>query len=178
MHYHTCRLGKEVMLILIDGPAAVPEVPLHEPLWYALFFFLRQSGTLTGSLEEFVSQMTSADAAEEQLQMLNRFQPDHSRMSQLDRDTAICCVLAKADAIKGMMSRPAGRSMIRSPVTLMQSSDSIGQVFDRVTRGCCCTAMQHIKLDEPHAECMLSEARVQSVAAYVRSTLQAFLRLK
>lgn len=166
------------MPILVDGPAAVlPAMQLHEPMWYALFFFLRELGTLPWSLEEFVGWMTSATTPQVQLEMLKRFQPDQDRMSQEEWDVAIYSVLAKAAQMKGLSSGQTEPGMMKSSVTLMQSADAVGQLFDRVTRTCCCTAMQHIKLAHPHADCMLSEEGLLEVARYVSSTVQLSVRL-
>lgn len=171
------RLNEEAVLVLVDGPAGLPVAGLHEPMWYALFFFLQEIGTLEGPMEEFVSLMTAAETPQVQLEMLKRFQPHQDRMSQEAWDIAIYDVLATAAQIKGLISEQTEPGMMRSPVTLMQSADAVGQLFDRVTRASCCTAMQHIKLARPHAECMLSEEGLLDVARHVTSTVQASLRL-
>lgn len=165
------------MPILVDGPAVLPAMQLHEPMWYALFFFLQELGTLPWSLEEFVSWMTSGQTPQVQLEMLKRFQPDQDRMSQEDWEVAIYNVLAKAAQMKGLISGQTEPGIMRSSVTLMQSADTVGQLFDRATRTCCSTAMQHIKLAHPHAECMLSEEGLVEIARYVNSTVQSSVRL-
>lgn len=162
------------MPILVDGPAACPAA---EPMWYALFFFLREVGTLASSMEEFVSLMSSAETPQAQLEMLQRFQPDQDRMSLEEWDAAVYGVLARAAQIKELITGQTELGMMRSPVTMMQSADDPGQLFDRLTKACCCTAMQHIKLGHPHAECMLSEEGLQDIACHVTSTVQAALRL-
>lgn len=177
MTWIPCRLNAEAVLILVDGSAALPAAPLHEPMWYALYYFLRDVGTLAGSFEEFISHMTSADTTEVQLEMLNHFQPDQDRMLQEDWDTAVYDVLARAEVIKGLISRQTAQVMIDAPVVLMQSGDAVGRLFDRATRAWCCTAMQHIKLEQAHAECMLSKAGLQAIACHVTRTTQASLRL-
>ena len=174
---HACRLNEEVVPILVDGPAILPAVQLRDPMWYALFFFLRELGTLSGSMEEFVSWMTSAETPQVQLEMLKRFQQDQDSMSQEQWDVAICNVLAKSAQIKALMSGQTEARMTNSSVTLMQSADAVGQLFDRVTKACCGTAMQHIKLAQPHGECMLSEEGLLNIARYVTSTVQSSLRL-
>lgn len=165
------------MPILVDGPAILPAMQLHELMWYALYFFLQELGTLPWSLEEFVSWVTSAQTPQAQLEMLKRFQPDQDRLPQEEWDVAVYSVLARAAQMKGLISGQTGPGMMRSSVTLMQSADAVGQLFDRVTRTCCCTAMQHIKLAHPHAECMLSEEGLVEIARYVNSTVQSSLRL-
>ena len=174
---HSCRLSGEAVLVLVDGSTALPTAPLHEPVWYALYYFLREAGTLAGSIEEFVRQMTSAETPEVQLEMLNQFQPDQDRMLQEEWDAATYHVLAKAEVAKGLISRQTAQMMIEAPVILMQSSDAVGRLFDRATKACCRTAMQHIKLEQAHAECMLNEAGLQAIARHVTSTTQAALRL-
>ena len=168
------------MPILVDGPAVLPaaDLELSEPMWYALFFFLREVGTLASSLEDFVSLMSSAETFQAQLEMLQRFQPDQGRMSQEEWDTVIYSVLARAAKLKELVGAQTECATLRSPVTLMQSADAHGKLFDRATKACCCTAMQHIKLEHPHAECMLSEEGLQDIARHVTSTVQASLRLK
>ena len=172
-----CRLNEEVVLILVDGPAILPAAQLRDPMWYALFFFLKGLGTLPGSMEEFVSWMTAAETPQGQLEMLKRFQPEQDRMSQEEWDVAIYCVLARAAQIKGLISGQSETRMTMSSVTLMQSADAIGQLFDRETKACCGTAMQHIKLMQPHGECMLSEQGLLDIARYITSTVQSSLRL-
>lgn len=165
--------------ILVDGPAVLPaaHLELSEPMWYALFFFLREVGTLASPLEEFVRFVSSADTPQAQLEMLQKFQPDQDRMSQTEWDTAIYHVLARAAQMKELVGGQTECVMMRSPVTLMQSADAHGKLFDRATKACCCTAMQHIKLEHPHAECMLTEEGLQDIARHVDSTVQAALRL-
>ena len=175
---YACRLNEEVVPILVDGTASLPAAQLRDPMWYALFFFLRGLGTLPGSLEEFVSWMTSAETPQVQLEMLKKFQADQSRMSQEEWDVAIYSVLARAAQVKGLISGQTEAKMIRSPVTLMQSADATGQLFDRETKACCCTAMQHIKLTQPHGECMLVEQGLLDIARYVTSTVQSSLQLR
>ena len=170
---HACRLDEEVVPILVDGSAVLPAVHLHDPMWYALFFFLRELGTLPGSMEEFVSWMASAETPHVQLEMLKRFQPDQDSMSQEQWDVAIYNVLAKSAQIKALMSGQTEARMMKSSVTLMQSADAAGQLFDRVTKAWCCTAMQHIKLAQLHGECMLSEEGLLDIARYITSTVQS-----
>ena len=165
------------MPILVDGPAVLPAAQLREPMWYALFFFLRGLGMLSGSMEEFTSWMTSAETPHVQLEMLKRFQPDQDKMSQEEWDVAIYSVLAGAERIKGLINGQTEVRMMRSSVTLMQSADAVGQLFDGVTKACSCTAMQHIKLTQSHGECMLSEKGLLDIACFVTSTVQSSLRL-
>ena len=174
---HACRLNEEVVPILVDGPAVLPAAQLHESMWYGLFFFLRGVGTLSGSMEEFVSWMTSAETPQVQLEMLKRFQPDQDKMSQEEWDVAIYSVLARAERIKELINGQTQARMMRSSVTLMQSADPVGQLFDRVTKACCCTAMQHIKLTQSHGECMLSEEGLLDIARFVTSTVRSSMRL-
>lgn len=49
--------GARVALLLLDGAAGLPAAPLHDFTWYALFQLLREIGTLSGSMGEFVDAM-------------------------------------------------------------------------------------------------------------------------
>lgn len=172
-------MGEEAVLMLVDGPAALPAVPLHEPTWYAVFYFLREVGTLQGSIDELASLVRSATTPEGQLEMLNRFQPDLKRLPQAEWDSAVYHVLDRAATVDWLMRNAAGREqmLIRSPVTLLQSADTIGQSFDRVTKTHCGSAMQHVKLGSSHTECLLTGQGQQEIATHLASTIQASLKL-
>ena len=149
---------EEALLMLVDGPAALPEQALREPTWYALFFFLREVGTMRGSIGELIGGVTSARTPEDQLQMLNVFQPALSEMSQDEWDEAVYRVLDTAAMVTRLMGTQVQESKwIRSPVTIMQSADKVGQSFDRATKALCAGSVQHIKLETPHTECLLTE---------------------
>lgn len=164
-------MGAEAVLILVDGPAKLPALSLHEPTWYALSYFLREVGTLQGSMGELVSLVRSVKTPEAQLEMVNRFQPALDRLSQDDLDRA-------AVVTRLMSSHEAQMQLlIRSPMTLIQSADEMGQSFDNVTKTMCCGSMQHIKLGRPHTDCLLSDNGRAEVAGYLGSTIQALLKL-
>ena len=165
--------------MLVDGPAALPAVPLHEPTWYAVFYFLREVGTLQGSIDELASLVRSATTPESQLEMLNRFQPALERLPQGEWDRAIYHVLDRAATVDRLMRSCEGREQVlcSAPVTLLQSADTIGQSFDRVTKAHCCSAMQHVRLGSTHTEVLLTGQGQQEVAMHLAATIQASLKL-
>ena len=172
-----CRLGEEAVLILVDGPAALPATHLHEPTWYALFYFLREIGTLQCSMNELVDQVTSATSPEAQLAVLNQFQSAVEKLPQASWDMALHDVLGRAATVATLMSGSAAehQAMIRSPVTLMQSADDIGKRFDQVTKALCCSTMQHIKLGTAHTQSLLCDESQQEVARHLHATIQRAL---
>ena len=179
LHYVSYSLGEEAALMLVDGPAALPAVPLHESTWYALFYFLRETGTLQGSIEQFTSLVRSAKTPEAQLHMLNRFQPAVDRLSQEEWDTAVYNVLDRAAVVTRLMRSQERQQqvLIMSPVTLLQSADELGQTFDKATRAMCRSTMQHIKLGRSHTECLLHEDGQQEVVRYLGKTIRDLLKL-
>ena len=172
-----CRLGEEAVLILVDGPAALPATHLHEPTWYALFYFLREIGTLQCSMNGLVDQVASATSPEAQLAVLNQFQPAVEKLPQASWDMAVHDVLGRAATVATLMRGSAAehQAMIRSPVTLMQSADDIGKRFDQVTKALCCSTMQHIKLGTAHTQSLLCDESRQEIARYLRATIQRAL---
>lgn len=172
-----CRLGEEAVLILVDGPAALPAIRLHEPTWYALFYFLREIGTLQCSMNELVDQVTSATSPEAQLEVLNQFQPALDKLPQAPWDMAVHHVLGRAATVARLMRGSAAehQAMIGSPVTLMQSADDIGKRFDQVTKALCCSTMQHIKLSTPHTQSLLCDESQQEIARHLCATIQRAL---
>jgi len=178
-----CRLGEEAVLILVDGPAALPAAlptatRLHEPTWYALFYFLREVGTLQCSMNELVDQVTSATSPEAQLEVLNQFQPALDKLPQASWDMAVHHVLGRAATVARLMRGCAAehQAIIVSPVTLMQSADDIGKHFDQITKALCCSTMQHIKLGTSHTQSLLCDESRQEVARHLRTTIQQGLK--
>ncbi|CAD7696942.1 unnamed protein product, partial [Ostreobium quekettii] len=73
-----CRLerrGTGAGLILLDGACTLPSIPLHEPMWYGLFYSLREMGTLKAGIGDFVERMRAASTPAEQLQKLRTYKP-------------------------------------------------------------------------------------------------------
>ncbi len=174
-----CRLGEEAVLILVDGPAALPAaIRLHEPTWYALFYFLREVGTLQCSMNELVDQVTSATSPEAQLEVLNQFQPALDKLPQASWDVAVHHVLGRAATVARLMRGCAAehQAIIVSPVTLMQSADDVGKRFDQITKALCCSTMQHIKLGTSHTQSLLGDESRQEVARHLRATIQRALK--
>ena len=167
------------MLMLLDGSAAPSEVSLPEPTFYALFFFLRELGTMQIPLESFVSLVESAQTPEGQLQVLNQFQPSLQIMTQDQWDAAVYTVLDRAAAVTRLMSQHSTQQQCRlkSPVTLLESADAVGQSFDRDTRAVCLGSMQHVKLPTLHTACLLDSAAQQSVAEHLSRTMEACTKL-
>ena len=59
-HAMACHLragGTHVGLLLLDGCVGRPAIPLHDATWYALFYLLREIGTLQGSMGEFIDRI-------------------------------------------------------------------------------------------------------------------------
>ena len=167
------------MLMLVDGSAAPSELTLPEPTFYALFCLLRELGTMQMPLQSFVSLVESAHTPEDQLQMLNQFQPSMEIMTQDQWDAAVYTVLDRAAAVTRLMSHHSTQEQcrIRSPVTVLESADAVGQSFDRVTRAVCLGSMQHVKLPTLHTECLLDSAAQQRVAEHLMRALETCTRL-
>ena len=173
-----CRLGNEAVLVLVDGPAVLPEVPLHEPSLYALFYFLRGLGTLQLSMDQLASLIEAVRTPEGQLQALNQFQPALDVMSQDAWDVAVYSILDKAAVVTRLMDKHEGQhQQLRSSVALMESADMYGQSFDRVTKALSCGSMQHIKLAALHTQCLFDITGQHDITRHLLRTIHACTRL-
>ncbi|KAK9815594.1 hypothetical protein WJX72_006498 [[Myrmecia] bisecta] len=75
MAMHLQAQGWPAKLILLDGCAVLPDLPLHEPTWYALFHLLRDMGTFRGSIGELVDIVRTGTSPARQLKLVSAFMP-------------------------------------------------------------------------------------------------------
>ena len=110
MALHLQADGRPVALILLDGCVGTPSVPLHDATWYALFYLLREIGSLRGAMGEFVDFVRGAGSPSQQLKLISQFKPAELGVPSEAWDAAVYATLDRAAALKRLLRANGGGS--------------------------------------------------------------------
>lgn len=140
---HACRSGTWLDIQLAGWrPTTTPlniSTPFnhppdtHTPNRYALFYLLREIGTLRGSMGEFIDHVRTAGSPTQQLKLLNTYRPAELALtgaSEEQWDAAVYTTLDRATLLKRLVrTGGAGRSNASgasSPASSFASGSSRG----------------------------------------------------
>ncbi len=197
-HAMVCELearGERAMLLLLDGCAGPARMPLHDATWYALFYLLREIGTLRGTIGEFLEFVRTADSPAQQLKLVNAYRPEGLSAEQwdaavyttLDRATLLKRLAREANAAAAARTTaqagpsrstvvPAPARTFHGPVSAVLPRDRLGLMFLDAARACCPGEdVDMVPLDDcRHTECLLTEG---ARAATAQRTTRAIVAL-
>lgn len=200
MVMHMQQVGRKAAVILLDGCLGVPSVPLHDATWYALFYLLREIGTLRSGMGEFVDHVRQAGSPTEQLKLICSFKPDDSSASQEAWDAAVYATLDRAALLKRLMrarthgvhnhgnqgaaaAAGGGGSVedsmaFNGPSALILPQDRLGKVLLDASRPYLSLENRcevHVPLESRHTECLLSLSGRTAAATATSRALRALL---
>jgi hypothetical protein len=173
--------GHRVALVLLDGCVGVPSVPLHDATWYALFYLLREIGSLRGGIGEFVDFVRGAGSPTAQLKLISSFKPPDLGVPAEAWDAAVYATLDRAAALKRLLrARGEGEPKpFDGPAVLVGPRDRLGRAFveasARLLAGGSADGVMHIPLESRHTETLLSQSSRAAAALGVTSAVQALL---
>ena len=136
---HFQSMGPPAALIVLDGCIGTSTVPLHDATWYALFYLLREIGSLKGAIGEFVDFVRGAGSPTQQLKLLSSFKPAELGVAPEAWDAAVYATLDRAAALKRLL-RASGdgdggpKDVFSGPAALVVSRDRLGRSFVDVSR--------------------------------------------
>jgi thioesterase domain-containing protein len=195
--------GHPAALIVLDGCLGAPAVPLHDATWYALFYLLREIGTLSTGIGEFVDRVRGAGSPSAQLKLLAGFKPAGAGVAPEAWDAAVYATLDRAAVLKrlargsggavgagaggagGAGAAPGAPAAAPAPVrfggpaALVAPRDRLGAAFLTATRaalGPRGAALVHVPLEARHTECLLTPAARAAAAAGVAAAVEALLK--
>jgi thioesterase domain-containing protein len=100
--------GRPAALVVLDGCLGAPTVPLHDATWYALFYLLREIGTLSTGIGEFVDRVRGAGSPSAQLKLLAGFKPAGAGVAPEAWDAAVYATLDRAAVLKRLARGSGG----------------------------------------------------------------------
>lgn len=173
--------GHRVALVLLDGCVGVPIVPLHDATWYALFYLLREIGSLTGGIGEFVDFVRGAGSPTAQLKLISSFKPPDLGVPAEAWDAAVYATLDRAAALKRLLRSRAESepTPFDGPAAVVGPRDRLGRAFVQASagllRGGGADGMMHVPLESRHTETLLSQPSRAAAALAVTAAVQALL---
>jgi len=169
--------GRPVALIILDGCIGTPSVPLHDSTWYALFYLLREIGSLRGAMGEFVDFVRSAGSPSQQLKQISSFKPVELGVPPEAWDAAVYATLDRSAALKRLLrvstsgigdGALAPKEAFTGPSAMVVPRDRLGRAFVEASRPHLAAGENGvvvIPLEARHTEALLSPgARVAAVA--------------
>lgn len=177
--------GKEVGLILLDGCIGTPDIPLHDPTWYALFYLLREIGTLKGQIGEFVDYVRGAGTPTRQLKLISSFKPSDIGVSAEAWDAAVYATLDRAAVLKKLVqpakssSKDAEHEQRGASATfggaaaVVVPSDRLGTALFQSSQKAFNNprGVVNIPLESRHTECLLTSSSRTSTAVSLEAAL-------
>jgi thioesterase domain-containing protein len=172
--------GRAAGLVLLDGCVGAPAVPLHDATWYALFYLLREIGTLRGGMGEFVDHVRGAGSPTQQLKLLGSFKPAGAGVVEEAWDAAVYATLDRAAVLK-RLARARGAAppaTFPGPAAAVVPRDRLGRAFVDASRPHLAggAPLVHVPLEARHTECLLSAPARQAAALAVADAVEALLQ--
>ena len=173
---HFMESGAPCGLILIDGCVSPPSVPLHDTTWYGMFYLLKEIGTLSSSIGEFVDFIQGAGSPANQLKFLTSFKPTDPQVSLTSWETAVYATLDRAASLKRIGVEPSSTSQTFSgPTALIVPRDRLGKALATASVSHCDGDVLNLLLDSRHSEALLSRESRRQVAQRISKALEFLL---
>lgn len=173
---HIERKGKQAMLILVDGSCILPSIPLHEPMWYALFYALREMGTLKVGIGDFVELMNTTASPVDQLGVVRTFKPAGA-ITDDKWDAIIYTLLDRAAVLKTLMDKYDPAYAFRGPVAAVMPSDRLGAAFLEANREACKGPISYMPIECKHTEYMISKRNRQMACSVIQDAVLEVLEM-
>jgi hypothetical protein len=176
--------GRPVALIILDGCIGTPSVPLHDSTWYALFYLLREIGSLRGAMGEFVDFVRGAGSPSQQLKQISSFKPVELGVPPEAWDAAVYATLDRAAALKRLLRVStaegglAPREAFTGPSAMVVPRDRLGRAFVEASRPHLAPGEDGVvvvPLESRHTEALLSPGARAAASAGVASAVAALL---
>ena len=178
--------GRPVALILLDGCVGNPSVPLHDSTWYALFYLLREIGSLRGAMGEFVDFVRGAGSPSQQLKQISSFKPAELGIPPEAWDAAVYATLDRAAALKRLLrvSSTGGegglapKEAFTGPTAMVVPRDRLGRAFVEASRPHLAAGEDGVvvvPIEARHTEALLSPAARAAAVTAVASVVAKLL---
>jgi thioesterase domain-containing protein len=176
---------QQALLVLLDGPAAHPAMPLHDPASYALHQLCRDLGTCTLALPNFVRDVSRYTDTAEQLRYISR-QYRHAPVAgdapahgEEDGrwDAAVVVALHRASVIRRLQDGYLPEYIFSGPATLLLPEDALGAAFLAAIRQCCAGPLSYSALECGHTQVLAAPGVVAAVAACVSDAALSMLSM-
>jgi thioesterase domain-containing protein len=178
--------GRPVALIILDGCIGTPSVPLHDSTWYALFYLLREIGSLRGAMGEFVDFVRGAGSPSQQLKQISSFKPADLGIPPEAWDAAVYATLDRAAALKrllrvstsGESGALAPKEAFTGPSAMVVPRDRLGRAFVEASRPYLAAGEDGVlvvPLEARHTEALLSSGARAAAMEAVTSAVAALL---
>ena len=180
MAIHMQKSGRQSGLIVLDGCVGTPSVPLHDATWYALFYLLREIGSLSSSIGEFVDFVQGAGSPTQQLKFITSFKPADPSIPVEAWEAAVYATLDRAAALKRMASiSSTPMDTYDGPSSVILPKDRLGRELRRASDPYLSesASVLDVSIEARHTECLLSRSSRQEVAEAVTKSLRFLLRL-
>lgn len=179
-HFQT--MGRPAALIVLDGCVGTSSVPLHDATWYALFYLLREIGSLRGAIGEFVDFVRGAGSPSQQLKLLASFKPAELGVAPEAWDAAVYATLDRAAALKRLLrasgdGEGAPREVFDGPTALVVPRDRLGRSFVDASRPYLSAqgGPVVVPLEARHTETLLSPPARGAAAVGIASAVHTLL---
>lgn len=177
-------VGRTVALIILDGCLGSPSIPLHDSTWYALFYLLREIGSLRGGMGEFVDFVRGAGSPTQQLKLIASYRPLDPSVPREAWDAAVYATLDRAATLKRMLRARGVYSSLQfdGPAAIVVPRDRLGMAFVDASRSLLHGGqgedekLVHVPIDARHTECLLSQVGRSAAATGVTKAVQALLQ--
>lgn len=170
------RLGHKPMLILVDGPAIFPDIALHEPTWYSLFFTLREMGTMKLGIGDFIDHVSTATSPADQLRLVRTYKPGN-HISDEKWDSVVYTALNRSTLMKKIMSKFKPAYRFTGPVVTVLPEDRLGAAFLDATREACDGPISYMPTDFRHTECTTSKRNRRSTNSILQVAILEVLEM-
>lgn len=179
--------GLPVALIILDGCIGTPSVPLHDSTWYALFYLLREIGSLRGAMGEFVDFVRGAGSPSQQLKQISSFKPVELGVPPEAWDAAVYATLDRAAALKRLLrvstsavgdDALAPKDTFTGPSAMVVPRDRLGRAFVEASRPYLAAGEDGVvvvPLEARHTEALLSPGARAAAVAGVASAVATLL---
>lgn len=177
--------GRPVALIILDGCIGTPSVPLHDSTWYALFYLLREIGSLKGAMGEFVDFVRGAGSPSQQLKQISSFKPVELGVPPEAWDAAVYATLDRSAALKRLLrvgtsgdGALAPKEAFTGPSAMVVPRDRLGRAFVEASRPHLAAGEDGvvvIPLEARHTEALLSPGARAAATAGVASAVATLL---
>jgi thioesterase domain-containing protein len=176
--------GRPVALTILDGCIGTPSVPLHDSAWYALFYLLREIGSLRGAMGEFVDFVRGAGSPSQQLKQISSFKPAELGVPPEAWDAAVYATLDRTAALKRLLRAGGGdgalapKEAFTGPAAMVVPRDRLGRAFVEASRPYLAAGEDDfmvVSLEARHTEALLSPGARAAAVAGVTSAVASLL---
>jgi hypothetical protein len=154
---------------------------------YALYYLLREVGTLGGPMGDFADALRAAPSPQAQLRLLNAHRPTALGPGEEEAwDAALYATLDRASLLKRLLRRGADSTpaaAFAGPVAALLPRDRLGALMLDATRRQLArpgdrldpAGVLHVPLAAAHTECLLGEVARRAAGEALIEALRAML---